>query len=146
MGSSIYPALKYEDNMENKGLSSWIRQARYRASKKEIYNDLSIEDVKEIIKQCDGKCAYCDKSKKCWGGEANALDHPFPLSKLTPNIPANILPVCKDIKKAKKNTDLAYMFITGIISKDTYLRCLKIMFSNRGSDYIKKHVKRITGI
>lgn len=132
--------------MENKSLSSWIRQARYRASKKDIANDLTIEDVKEILKQCDNKCAYCDSSKSCWGSNAEALDHPFPLSKCTPNVPANVLPVCKTIKKDKKHTDLAYMFIMGSITQQTYLNCLKIMFSNRGSEYVKEHVKKITGL
>jgi len=132
--------------MENKALSSWIRQARYRASKKDIENDLNIEDVKQILKTCDYKCAYCDETKPCWGEQAEALDHPFPLSKSTPNVPANVLPVCKLIKREKKHTDLAYMFIMGLITQQTYLNCLKVMFSNRGSEHIKDHVKKITGL
>jgi 5-methylcytosine-specific restriction endonuclease McrA len=132
--------------MENKALSSWIRQARYRASKKDIENDLNIEDVKQILISCDHKCAYCDETQPCWGTPAEALDHPFPLSKSTPNVPANVLPVCKSIKKEKKHTDLAYMFIMGLITQQTYLNCLKVMFANRGSEHIKDHVKKITGL
>jgi len=137
---------QWKCTMDNKSLSSWIRQARYRASKKNIKNDLSIDDVKQIIEKCNNKCVYCDKSKACWGNEADALDHPFPLSECTPNVPANVLPVCKQIKKEKKHTDLAYMFIMGLIKQQTYLNCLKIMFSNKGSEYIKSHVKKITGL
>lgn len=132
--------------MDNKTISSWIRQARYRATKRDIYNDLQIADVLTIIDECKGACAYCDKSKECWGKKADTLDHPFPLSETTPNVPANVLPVCKPIKTKKKNNDLAWLFSTGIIEQDTYLVILKSMLQRRGGEIIKQHVKTITGI
>lgn len=132
--------------MDSKTISSWIRQARYRANKRNIYSDLEISDVQEIINEFDGKCAYCDPTKDCWGTEADTLDHPFPLSDNTPNVPANVLPCCKMVKHAKKNNDLAWLFMTGAIQQDTYLKALKSMLQRRGGDTVKKHLKTITGI
>ena len=132
--------------MDNKTTSSWVRQARYRATKRNIYSDLQIADVKTIIDEHKGACAYCDKSKECWGEKADTLDHPFPLSEATPNVPANILPICKLTKTKKKNNDLAWLFSTGIINQDTYLTILKLILQRRGGEIIKQHVKMITGI
>ena len=132
--------------MDNKTISSWIRQARYRANKRDIYSDLQIADVQEIVSEYKNCCAYCDESKKCWGAEADTLDHPFLLSETTPNVPANVLPVCKHIKTTKKNNDLAWLFITGAIEQDTYLTALKSMLQKRGGDRMKQHIKTITGI
>lgn len=132
--------------MDNKTISGWIRQARYRANKRDIYSDLQIADVKEITEEFEGRCAYCDRSKECWGTSADTLDHPFPLSESTPNIPANVLPICKNMKTTKKNNDLAWLFITGVIEQDTYLEALKSMLRKRGGDRMKQHIKTITGI
>jgi hypothetical protein len=132
--------------MDNKVISSWVRQARYRANKRNIYNDLQILDVREIIDEFDGKCAYCDPAKACWGREADALDHPFPLSENTPNVPANVLPCCKEIKNIKKNNDLAWLFMVGIIKQDKYLKLLRSMLGRRGGDKVRQHLKAITGI
>lgn len=129
--------------MDSKTISSWIRQARYRANKRDIYSDLQISDVQEIIEEFEGHCAYCDPTKNC---VADTLDHPFPLSESTPNVPANVLPCCKKMKNAKKSNDLAWMFITGAIEQDTYLKILKSMLKRRGGDTMKKHIKTITGI
>lgn len=132
--------------MDSKIISSWIRQARYRANKRDIYSDLQIADVQEIVDEFGGNCAYCNKAKECWGSTADTLDHPFPLSETTPNIPANVLPVCKNMKSIKKNNDLAWLFITGVIQQDTYLEALKAMLQRRGGDTMKQHIKTITGI
>ena len=132
--------------MDSKTISSWIRQARYRANKRDIYNDLQIADVLEIVDEYENRCAYCDKSKDCWGSEADTLDHPFPLSESAPNVPANVLPVCKHMKTVKKNNDLAWLFITGVIKQDKYLEILKNMLQKRGGSTMKKHIKTITGI
>lgn len=132
--------------MDSKTISSWIRQARYRANKRDIYSDLQISDVQEIVEDFGGICAYCDESKDCWGSQADTLDHPFPLSDKTPNVPANVLPVCKGMKNVKKNNDLAWLFMTGAIKQDTYLKALKAMLNRRGGDLMKQHIKTITGI
>jgi len=132
--------------MNKKTISSWIRQARYRANKRNIYSDLQISDVQEIVESFDGRCAYCGKTTNCQKSEADTLDHPFPLSDDTPNIPANVLPICKKMRGIKKNHDLAWLFATGAIERDTYLRLVKFILSRRGGDTMKKHIKTITGI
>ena len=131
--------------MDNKSISSWIRQARYRSSKKNIHSDLEIADVKETIEKFKNKCAYCDKNKDCWGTEANALDHAFNLSDEAPNVQANVIPVCKKVKNENKGSDLASMMAAGLIKKATYLKIIKILLSNRGASTIKSYIKQIMG-
>ena len=125
--------------MNNKIVSSWIRQARYRANRRNIYSNLQISDVQEIIEDFDGKCAYCDK-------KAEILDHPFPITDTSPNVPANVLPSCKKCKTNKKTNDIVWFFTQGKLQQPKYLAILKSMFSREGGDIIKNHVKLITGI
>ncbi|MHC4913563.1 MAG: hypothetical protein ACYTE5_11295, partial [Planctomycetota bacterium] len=94
----------------------------------------------------EGRCAYCDKSMDCWGSDADTLDHPFPISENTPNVPANVLPSCKAMKTAKKNNDLAWLFMTGAITQDTYLTILRSIINHRGGEELKQHIKTITGL
>jgi len=131
--------------MDSKSISSWIRQARYRAGKRKIHSDLQIADVHEIIDFHGGHCAYCDESKKC-EEQADTLDHPFPLSENTPNVPANVLPACKEIKAIKKSNDIVWLFTTGVISESKYLEIIASMIQRRGGNLLKKHLKTITGI
>lgn len=125
--------------MDKSTISSWVRQARHRAKKHDIYNNLEIQSVEEIIDEYSKKCAYC-------GSEAETLDHPFPLKNEAPNASANILPSCRKCKKIKKTNDLAWMFAKGYISNDKYTSLLKEMLTRDGSDELKTHVKRITGM
>ena len=92
--------------MNRSTISGWVRQARYRAKGRNIYSDLQIEEIEEIIKSYGGKCAYCDVP-------ADTLDHPFPLNENTTNTQANALPCCKSCKSIKKNNDLVWMFTDG---------------------------------
>jgi hypothetical protein len=125
--------------MDNKIISSWIRQARYRANKRNIYTELSITDVQQIVEDFDGNCAYCE-------AKAETLDHPFPIKESAPNIPANVLPSCKKCKTDKKANDIVWLFMQGKLEKPKYLTILKSMFSRSGGDTIKKHVQTVTGI
>lgn len=126
--------------MQNKTISGWIRQARYRANKRDIYSDLQISDVQGIIEEFDGKCAYCQDE------DVTTLDHPFPISTTVPNTPANVLPACKVCKSAKKNNDIVWMFTHGILAETVYVALLAGMFARRGGDVIKEHVKHVTGM
>lgn len=132
--------------MDSKTISNWLRQIRYRANKRSINSDIQISDVHEVIDDFDGKCAYCDKSKKCWGTKANTLDSPFPLSENTPNIQANILPCCKEIKQLKKNNDIIWLFTSKLITQETYLSILKVILKKRGGNLLKQYIKLVTGI
>lgn len=124
--------------MDNKAISSWIRQARHRAKKQNIYSDLEIDDIHNILKNCNA-CAYC----QCVNPDT--LDHPFPLKDHVPNVPANITLICKTCKTTKKNNDLIWMYASGAIAKDVYIKLLSELFSRRGGDEIKNHVRKLSG-
>lgn len=131
--------------MDNKSISNWIRQARYRANKKQIHSDLEIIDVQEIVQLFDGRCALCDESKACWGNTADSLDHAFSLSNEAPNVPANVIPVCKQMKTDNKGSDVATLLSAGLINKVTYLKVLEVILPRRGGDIIKQYIKSIMG-
>lgn len=125
--------------MDNKTISSWVRQARYRAGKRDIYSELTIDEVQTIIDNFDGGCAYC-------GEVADTLDHPFPIQESTPNVAANVVPACRDCKSTKKTNDIVWLYTQGELEQERYLRILSLMFACNGGDLIKRHIKLITGI
>lgn len=131
--------------MDNKSISNWIRQARYRANKKNIYSDLEIQDIQTTIKQFNGRCAYCDPSKTCWGSPADTLVHAFNLTDDSPNVAANVIPVCKQMKSSNRGGDLASLLSTGVILKATYLSIIEILLLKRGGDTIRQYIKSIMG-
>ena len=123
--------------MDNKSISGWIRQARYRAKKQNIHSDLEIQDIISILE--DEHCSYC-KVNKC-----DTLDHPFPLKDNAPNVPANVVTVCKKCKDLKKNNDLVWMYACGVVTEKTYLDLLKRLFERRGGNIVKDYVRRLSG-
>lgn len=125
--------------IDNKAVSSWVRQARYRAKKHSIHSDLEVADVQTILKACNGACRYCGKP-----GET--LDCPFPLKDGGPNVPANVVPCCKECKGAKNNNDVVWMYNSGHLTEEQYMAILQELFSRRGGDKIKEHVRRATGM
>lgn len=131
--------------MDNKSISNWIRQARYRANKKDIHSDLEIQDIITTIGQFDGNCAFCDQSKSCWGNKAETLTHAFNLTEDSPNVPANVIPVCKKIKTENRGGDVASLLSAGIIIKATYLRIVEVLLPKRGGETIKQYIKSIMG-
>ena len=132
-------------SMDNKSISNWVRQARYRAGKKGIHSDLEIRDIQTTIEQYDGKCALCDPSKKCWGTRADSLVHAFNLSEDAPNVPANVITECKQMKSNYRGGDIASLLSTGTISKSTYLKLLSVLLPMRGGDTIRQYIKSIMG-
>lgn len=120
-------------------ISSWVRQARHRAKKHDIYNKLTARDVEDIVDYYNNNCTYCEN-------DADILDHPFPLKDLAPNVPANVLPCCKICKNIKKTNDLVWMFTNQKINSDKYLLLLKELLGRDGSKELKKHIKKITGM
>ncbi len=124
--------------IDNKSISSWVRQARYRAKKNDIHSDLEVSDVVEMIEAASG-CAYC-------GTEADSLDCPFPLRDGGPHVPANVVPCCKDCKGVKGNNDIVWMFSTGRVVQERYLALIQELLKRRGGDLIKDHVRRATGL
>jgi hypothetical protein len=125
--------------INNKAVSSWVRQARYRAKRYSIHSDLDVSDVQAILKASDGACRYCGK-------EGQTLDCPFPLKTGGPNVPANVVPCCKKCKSAKNNNDVVWMFSSGLLTEVQYMAILQELFQRRGGDKIKEHVRRATGM
>lgn len=124
--------------MQNKVISSWIRQARYKSKKLNIHCDISISDVLKIIEDFEEKCAYCSKNYE-------TFDHPFSLKDSKNCVPANILPCCKKCKKLKKNNDLVWMFLNKVITNESYVKLLQYLFKQKGGIVVKEHVKKLTG-
>lgn len=125
--------------MDRTAISNWVRQARYRAKKYDVYSNLEVEIIEEIIDYYSGKCVYCDD-------KAEALDHPFPLRDFAPNISSNTVPICKQCKKRKKSQNLSWMFNNGHISNELYIKLIGEMLSRDDSDRLKNHIKKAIGI
>lgn len=125
--------------MDSRTISNWIRQARYRAKKLNIYNDLELQDVLEIIRDHQYKCAYCDD-------EAETLDNPYPYKDEAPGVIANVLPCCKKCRDSKNKMDLTNMHSIKLIDTEKYLSILKQIFVRKGGDLLREHVKKISGL
>lgn len=125
--------------IDNKTVSSWVRQARYRAKQHSIHSDLAVADVQTIIKAAGGCCRYC-------GSPGETLDCPFPFKSGGPNVPANVVPCCKSCKVSKNNNDVVWMFSSGLLTEEQYMAILNELFLRRGGDKIKEHVRRATGM
>lgn len=125
--------------MDSKIISNWLRQARYRAKKYNIYCDLSSQDVQYIIQAFNDCCAYC-------GNPAQTLDSLFSLKSATPNVPANVVTACRRCKSIKKSNDVVWMFANNHLNRDKYLKIMEIAFALRGGEIIKDRVRQVTGL
>lgn len=125
--------------MQHQMISNWVRQARYKSKKYNIFCSISVAEVLRMIEDYQGKCAYCGDS------DYETFDHPFPLKENVPCTTANILPTCKKCKGIKKNKDLVALFLTNKISKDIYMAILQRLFKEPHGIKVKEHVKRLTG-
>lgn len=123
----------------NKKFYNWIRQSRYRAKKHGVINKLHTKDVCNLLDELNNICAYCEET-------ADNIDHPFPLSNKAPNVLANILPICTKCKAQKATADLVAYFNDGKISQDKFMGLLRSMLERDGAEYLRQHVKSITGI
>lgn len=121
-----------------KALSSWVRQLRHRAKKHNLFNDLSILEIQDVINQYDGKCSLCDKNY-------DILDMAFPLREGAPNIQANVIPLCYECKDLKKNEDILFMVSNGLITKDKFTLLLKKCFNNNHGDRLAAYVRILSG-
>lgn len=124
--------------MERSAISNWIRQARHRAKHHDIYSELVLADVEEIVDHYQA-CAYC-------GGKVETLDHAFPLRDMAPNVAANVLPSCKECKRAKRNNNIVWMYNNNSISKKQYISILEDLLQRPGATILREHVKAVTGL
>lgn len=125
--------------MNKASISGWVRQARHRAKKYGVYNDLNIEPIEELVLFYENKCALCSNNYE-------VIDHMFPMKEDGPNVAANILPICKSCKITKRNKNLVDIHNSRDISKSTYLRLLREMVSRDGGDVLKEYIKVLTGL
>ena len=121
-----------------KALSSWVRQLRHRAKKHNLFNDLSINEIQEVIEQYNGLCCLCSN-------RYDLLDTAFPLRDGAPNVQANVLPLCNDCKEIKKNDDILCMVSNNLISSDKFTLLLKRCFNNNHGDRLASYVKVLSG-
>jgi hypothetical protein len=124
--------------MDNKQISNWIRQSRYRAKKQGIQCNISIEEVLVIVEYYAGKCAYCIRS-------ADSLDHPFPLKDEAPNVSANVLPICKACKNRKKINNIMVMYNSGTLSEKEYVKIMKDVLDRDRDGSLRKYIKKLSG-
>jgi hypothetical protein len=125
--------------INNKTISNWIRQSRYRSKKYKVYNDLDITDIQSIVDSLNNTCSYC-------GGSATTFDCLFPFRNGGPNVPANIALSCKQCRTIKGNNDIIWMFVNGHVCRDTYLELIEEFCKRRGGNIIKEQIKRATGL
>ena len=121
-----------------KALSSWVRQLRHRAKKHNLFNDLSISEIQEVIDYTNGKCCLCD-------ADYTVLDMAFPLKDGAPNVQANVIILCDKCKDLKRNENLLYLVSNDIILKSVFANVLKLCFSRNHSDILVSHVKALSG-
>jgi hypothetical protein len=124
--------------LDTQVISRWLRQTRHRAKANNIYSDITLDQVIVIVEEKDGLCAYCDQP-------AATLDLAFPLHLGAPHVPANVLPVCQNCKAKKGTNDISWMFNSGIISKDLYVRLLQMMLRHAGHDKIRDQIRLVAG-
>ena len=134
----ISPSFIGSPMLNNKSISSWVRQSRYRAKQQTIYSDLKVGDIATITEHSN-KCAYC-------GGTVETIDSPFPLKDGCPNVPANVVLCCKPCKTIKNNNDVVWMFLNGHISRDAYIVLIDELCKRRGGDMVKEYISKITGM
>jgi 5-methylcytosine-specific restriction endonuclease McrA len=127
------------NGLNNKSISGWVRQARHRAKKHNIFSDLEIADVLEILEAADNQCAYCQAL-------ADTLDSPFPLKDGGPHVPANVVPCCKKCKMTKGTNDVVWLYTNGRLAEAKYLSLIQELLRRRGGERIKDHVRRATGL
>lgn len=120
-------------------VSSWVRQARHRAKKHNVTNDLDVRTIHDLLDEFKQLCAYCSEP-------AVTLDHPFPLSDKAPNVLANVLPCCQVCKTLKGVSDLVTFHTTGHIAKDQFIAIIRGMLTRAGCNNLREHIKGITGI
>lgn len=121
-----------------RALSGWVRQLRHRARKHNLFNQLSMLEIQEVLNQHAQCCCICD-------GVYDVLDMAFPLKDGGPNVQANVIPLCVMCKNLKKNRNILEMVTDGYISKDKFAEILKKCINNNNGDVLVSHIKSLSG-
>jgi hypothetical protein len=118
----------------HKRISGWLRQSRYRARKANITVDITFQDILDIYKQEEYKCAYC-------GAFADSPDHPFPIKEHGPCIQANVMPCCDHCRNKKKSTSILQFFRNGFIAEEKFQAIVRRMLARKGGVDLKEYLK-----
>jgi len=105
----------YAQNKERaaQNMKSWVQanraaytviQARRRANKLAVVNDLTIQEWEEILETFNHSCAYCLRSDV-----KITMDHMHPISKGGAHTKWNIVPACKNCNSKKKDRSIFVM-------------------------------------
>lgn len=122
--------------MTNTEVSNWLRQVKHRAKRRNIYNNLELKDLKEILESYDNTCAYCGEN------ESTRFDIPFPGIMITQS---NVLPICDRCKSVKRRNDMIWMLSENIIDRDVFMRNVSKMMSLKGGDLLKQYINKLFG-
>jgi 5-methylcytosine-specific restriction endonuclease McrA len=121
-----------------RALSGWVRQLRHRARKHNLFNQLDMSEIHEVLDQYTQCCCICDDAY-------DVLDMAFPLKDGGPNAQANVIPLCVMCKNLKKNRNILEMVTDGYINKDKFAEILKKCISNNNGDVLIDHIKSLSG-
>lgn len=123
--------------MDKSAMHNWVRQARHRAKKHNVPNNLIADEISHIVDLYDC-CPYCKSSPE-------TLDHLFPIKDGAPNIAANVTPICRKCKCIKRNNSIAWMFTNNHISSLVYTSIIEAAASLPGSTTLMEYLKKISG-
>jgi len=121
-------------------VSVWVKQARYRAKRNGVINDLTTAEALEVLRRAAGVCAYCG------AGPATHLDNPLPFIEGGPNVPANVAACCADCKTHKRNHSLTWLFEQGYVGRERYIALVRELLNRRGGAELRPALRRCTGM
>lgn len=123
-----------------KGLISERMAAHKRRSRNEgVEHDLTKEDMKAILKEFFGRCAYCNEPCSEF-----RFDHVIPVQDGGPDVPANQVPACRQCnrKKGKKNIYVLMHDTWDPKMKARYQRVLAHAWRGRRNELIRPKLER----
>lgn len=112
------PAVHYKYNKSDKGrgrsgrwkktdkglISERLMFYRRRALHYGGVTDLTRDDLIDVLRKFDTRCAYCEEPIQKFN-----FDHVLPLINRAPNVPANIVPCCVPCNRKKRNSNILVM-------------------------------------
>jgi hypothetical protein len=96
--------LNAEAQKDYQAMKNARRYAR-KAGTPEEQNTLTIEELREIIATCRGRCSYCDRDNGTW-----ELDHIVALNAGGPNTAENVTLSCRRCNVRKRKVDGSHQY------------------------------------
>lgn len=120
-------------------ISSWVRQARHRAKKHDVASSLTTAEATAVLVDHSHTCAYCPQP-------AITLDHVMPLAEGGPNVPANVVPVCRHCKFVKRNRSVVWLHEQGILESKSYMALIAKLLSRHGAAELRSVLRQAVGL